>query len=193
MNSEDIKHGMLTGIFGGKPVAPSEMFTHPHEIPLLTKIIEVLRKSETGTHLIDVLDAKKIRVRVIKHRNAHGYTPDNKMIYLGAPADMEEPDEQVVLEFGAAIREIEQEMVGFTMPDEKSDPLMAASVKHSKILDIIAFMCKIAIELEAEIEPASYVETIENLGYGEALQMYVSMVDDPKIIEAYKRVRQDVS
>jgi hypothetical protein len=177
--------GVLSSIFGGKPVPPAEMFAHPEERNILVTAIDILKQSSTGAHLLGILNEKDIGVRVIKHRNAHGYTPSEKMIFLGAPPTLKEADSFVVIEFAAGIREVEQELVGFTLPPEGADPLEIASVRHAKTLDIVAYMCRVSIELAVETGSTAYIETMKSLGYDEALRMYVAQADDKKVTKAY--------
>lgn len=191
---DNIQHnpGVLSSIFGGEPQPSTTIFTHPNEEEVLVKAIEILQQSDTGAHLLGVLHEKKLGVRVIKNRNAHGYAPNLEIIYLGAPPDKAEPDTFTVLELGAAIREIEQEMVGFTMPDQESDPLMAASVRHAKYLDIIVYMCRIAIELGEKLSTTEYVETIEKLGHGDILRAYLVQADNEELVTAYAEAHKKV-
>jgi hypothetical protein len=151
-----------------------------------------VQKSETGAHLLGVLNEKDIGVKVIKNRNAHGYTPDMKNIFLGVPPEQEEADTFVVLELGGAVREIEQDIVGFKMPREDEDPLTAASIKHAKYLDIIVYLCKIAIELEKSTGSTEYVETLEKLGHGDVLQAYLAQAGDEEMISAYAKAHNKV-
>lgn len=191
---DQVQHnpGVLSSVFGGDSQPASSVFIHPNEEHMLTKAIEILQKSDTGAHLLGVLHEKKIGVRVIKNRNAHGYTPNLQIIYLGAPPDRDEPDAFTVLELGAAIREIEQELVGFTIPDEKEDPLMAASVRHAKYLDIIVYMCRISIELGEKLGTSDYVDTIDKLGHGDILKAYLARAGNEELARAYTEAHKKV-
>ncbi|NCC21988.1 MAG: hypothetical protein EOM26_05945 [Alphaproteobacteria bacterium] len=190
MDQHQQPQGMLSGIFGGTPMSPGEMFTHEREEDILASAIAVLKLSETGRHLLGVLKERDVGVRIIKNRNAHGYAPSPSIIYLGVPPQLSEADAYTIIEFAAAIREIEQDLMGFTMPEKPDDPLEAAQVRHAKTLDIVAYMCKVSLELEVEIGNASYVGAMERLGLGEALRMYLTQMGDEAAIEAYENAQK---
>lgn len=193
---DQIQHnpGVLGSIFGGERPSGKEIFMHPHEESILEEAIEILQSSDTGAHLLGVVNEKDLRVRVIKNRNPHGYVPGERLIYLGMPPDQEKPDPLTVLELGAAIRNIEHEIVGFVVPGDDQDPLMAASMRHAKYLDIIVYMCRIAIELGDSMKTAEYVDAIEDLGHGDVLRAYLAEAGNEELANAYaeahKRVQQ---
>lgn len=192
MNQEQRYPGVLTSVFGGDPGSVAETILHPDAKNVLAKTADILKTSPTGAHLLGVIYEKGVGVRVIKNRNAHGYSPTMDMIYLGAPPETTEPDPYVVLEFGAAMREIEQEMLGFTMPREDEDPLTAASIRHTKYLDIIVHMCRIAIELGEELKSTEYVDAIEDLGHGDVLKSLTAQSSDEAVVDAYSKARDEV-
>ncbi len=191
---DNIQHnpGVLSSIFGGEPKSATIGFSHPNEEEILVKTIEILQKSDTGAHLLGVLNEKNLGVRVIRNRNAHGYTANFQIIYLGVPPDKAEPDAYAVLELGGAIREIEQELVGFSLPKEGEDPLMAASIRHAKYLDIIVYMCRIAIELGKSLSTTEYVDTIEKLGHGDILRALLAQTGNEHLVSAYAEAHKKV-
>ncbi len=194
-NKEQIQQSsVLQSVFGRGAMGVGETsYFHPLELELLTKTMEIMQKTQIGRHLLGVVDAKKVGIRVIKNRNAHGYSPDLKKIFLGLPPEMTEPDAHTVLELTAAIREVEQEIVGFRVPDEKSDPLGAAAAKHAKYLDIIVHMCKMAHELTEIDGSTEYVAAIERLGHGDILKAHLAEVSNDEIYNVYKDVNEKVS
>ena len=185
--------GLLQSIFGGGAEGPKEdMFAHPHEKHIIESAIDILKESETGAHLLGVGYAKKIKFHVFKNRNAHGYSPELTDIYIGAPPEQSEPDPYLILEMGAALRNIEQEYVGFTMPPEGTDPLHVAATRHAKFLDIVVFMCKIGHELSRVTDSDEYIKAIEALGHGEILKAHLAQSGQEEMVDAYYKAHEKV-
>lgn len=189
--NKNMQNGLLSSIFGGKPTTPADMFIHPLELELLTKTMEKLQKSETGAHLLGVVNEKELGIRVIKNRNVHGYAADHKTIFFGLPPNMTEPDGFAVLELGAAIREIEQEMVGFTLPDD-DDPLLLASTRHAKFLDIVVFMCKIAYEIKENTGSDECIKALFKLGHEDTYQAVISEMELEEIASVYENANNAI-
>lgn len=183
--------GNIQGTFDQKTGASGSVsYAHPHEKEILKKARMVLKQSATGARLLEVIESRKIPVHVIKNRNAHGMSPDKSTVYVGLPPSQEEPDAHMILELGGGLRSMEQEIMGFTVPDEEKDPLGAATMKHAKFLDIVVHMCKIGHELTESSSIADYINAIEALGHGEIYQAHLEQSGDREMVEAYARARE---
>lgn len=160
-------------------------YRHPHEEAIKKSLHEKLEKSKTGHHLLQVTEKFNIPFHIIKGTETHGFAPDGKEVFLSLPAEKTEADPALIMETVAAIRDIEQSMLGYKRQDIKNDPLEFAAMSHAKNLDIIIHMCKVAHELGGGDENSPYVQQLEMMGHGGLYDAYARDFASGDMVSSY--------
>lgn len=187
-SSESDKKG-LQGAFGaqrGNAARVGLSYDHPNEGGLVEALTATLAESPTGNRLLTMGHDYKVNIRVVKGAGPKGYTTEGKALYLAIPPARKKPRPVDVLNLGAALREIEHEIMGFAVPSPgQADPLEIASLVHAKFLDIIVHMCKISREMVEKKADKAYVDAIEDLGHGDIYRMFLAETGEEGLVEAY--------
>lgn len=185
--------GNIQGTFDQKTGASGSVsYAHPHEKEILKKARMVLKQTKTGQELLDIANKWGVTIKVFKNRNAHGLAQDRQTAYVGLSPSQEEPDALMILELAAALREVQHILMGYTVPDESTDPLGAATAKHAKFLDIVIQMCKIGHELTESMGTSEYVDILEDLGHGEIYKAHVAEASKQQIVDKYVEAHEKV-
>lgn len=158
-------------------------YKHPDEARLLGEMKDMLGKSDTGSRLLKMIGEQNITLHVIKGNVVQSFVENGYDISITASPDQKHPEVGQVLELGGAIREAEQFIVGF-VEDPNMDELSRANMTHAKFLDKIVFMCKIGSELKKDFGN-SPVEALEDFGFGDIYQAYLSEADQYGLEDAY--------
>lgn len=185
MESGDSPYSSLTGSFGNVELeARDRFYTLKEAEPLLNKLKAAVRESQNGARLLDLAESKGAKFYLIKSKRLQSATTPKLEVFLAAEPDQEEPFLTQILEFGGALREIEQYLMGFKMPDKDSDPLEKANMGHTKFLDKIVYMCRIGIDLES-IYSEKVQEAIKAFGYEDIYNAQASAAGDQETIDVY--------
>ena len=161
-------------------------YDHPNETALKEALIQTLAESPTGNRLLTMGRDYKVNIRVVKGTGPQGYTTEGKALFLAAPPARKKPKPVDVLNLGAALREIEHEIMGFAVPAPgQADPLEIASLVHAKFLDMIVHMCKISREMVEKKADKAYTDAIEDLGHGDIYRTFLAEMGDEGLVDAY--------
>lgn len=175
----------LKGIFTQEGDHGLYTYKHKHEKELLESAKTELAKCPTGEYQVKVLDVQDITIHIIKSEEQEHYVPDAKNVYITAPAAMTSPNAEFILDLSMAIRESEQLLLGFTLPDRESDPQRHADMYHSRQLDLIVNMFKVAEEMQKTNNSRVFLDKIKNYGYGNLYKTYVEGVPQSELIAEY--------
>ncbi len=176
----------------GQPPGLADAMLHPHGADLLAEIKEILRECESGKRLVEMASYQNIEISVISGRQGQKNTVSAHAVYLAIPARMKKPQPSHVLETAGAIREAEQELLGYKMPPKDADPVDIAAVVHAKYLDIIVNMCIIASELDEKSGEGVYAQALETLGHGDIYETFLaSRGNEDDLLDTYFEFEED--
>lgn len=179
----------LQGAFGARRGDPSRLglvYDHPNEAALAEALKAALAESPIGNRLLTMGNDYKVKIRVVKGAGPQGYTTEGKALYLAVPPARKKPKPVDVLNLGAALREIEHEIMGFAVPAPgEADPIEIASLVHAKFLDIIVHMCKIGREMVEKRADKAYIDAIEDLGHGDIYRAFLAETGEEGLAEVY--------
>lgn len=179
----------LQGTFSAQRGDPSRLglsYDHPNESALVEALNTILTESATGNRLLTMSRDYKIKLHVVKGTGPKGYTTEGKTLYLAIPPTRKKPKPVDILNFGAGLREIEHEIMGFAVPAAgEADPIEIASLVHAKFLDIIVHMCKIGREMVEKNADKAYIDAIEDLGHGDIYKAFLAEMGGEDLAEAY--------
>ena len=161
-------------------------YGHPHAESMLDEAKEVMMQSETGQTLIQVHEKYNFPIHIMKGVGESGFNPDSKVIYIQISGKKSEIDTKNILQICKALREAEQEIIGFTAPDPKQDLLKYASVMHAKNLDAIVYVCKFVKELTNSLLFSDLIDAISQLGYKEVYEAYDKDATEEQLFDAYE-------
>jgi hypothetical protein len=186
MSRDDTRAESLKKIYGENCEKYTDIeYRHPESEKLLIGIKAILSECETGRHLLAVSNKLNLSMYLIKHDKIKGNALDGKLIILSAPETKTSIEPMMVMELAAALREAEQEAIGYCHPGENADPLEFAAMSHAKNLDIIVHMCRIALELSQNSNEKKYIEALEEEGLGGIYDAYVRDFSSDDIVEKY--------
>lgn len=160
-------------------------YRHPDEDTIIESLHSVLSKSKTGTHLLGVVAKYNIPFHVISSSEINGFAPEGKAVFLSFPPTEKQANPALIFEAVAAIRDIEQDMLGYKRQPAEKDPLEFAAMSHAKNLDIILHMCKVAHELGDGAEDTPYTQQLEMMGHGGLYDAYVRDFASKDMVGAY--------
>jgi hypothetical protein len=160
-------------------------YRHPEAELILEKLNEIFSKSPTAEHLHHVIEQYNIPFYVIQNKEIQGFTPDKKTLFVSLPSIQDNPVPKFVLEAVGAMREIEQEIIGYKRPPIDADPLEFAAMSHAKNLDIIYHMCKTAHELSDGNENSQYIQCLEEMGHGGLYDAYIRDFAADEMVDVY--------
>jgi hypothetical protein len=160
-------------------------YRHPEAEIILEKLHEIFAQSPTAEHLHHVIEQYNIPFYIIQNKDIQGFTPDKKTIFVSLPSIQDKPVARFVLESVAAMREIEQEIIGYKRPPVDADPLEFAAISHAKNLDIIYHMCKTAHELSGGSENSQYIQSLEEMGHGGLYDAYIRDFAADDMVDVY--------
>lgn len=181
----DSPYSSLTGSFGHAELEARDRFYNAGDTEaLLRKIKDILKKSPNGARLLEVAESKNVSFKFIKSKKLQSATTPNLELFLAAEPGQDEPHMTQVLECGGALREIEQYLMGFKIPQKEDDPLEKANMAHTKFLDKIVSMCRIAIDLES-LYSEEVKKAIKAFGYEDIYKAQVNALGDEQTKKIY--------
>lgn len=176
----DLRH-----IFSAKGDHGLYLYRHKHEEALLKEAKRELARCETGAHQLKIVNVQEIDIKVIKSNEQMKFVPSGHTIYIAVPGEMTHPNAEFILDLAMAIREAEQFLLGYTPPDLDEDPEKYSLIYHTRQLDLIVHMFKIADELQKTEKSEVFLDKIENYGYGYLYKLYKEDVSNEELIDLY--------
>lgn len=178
--------GGLKGSFGSKGTKVNQIpYGHPYADNILQKTRELLMQSTTGALLLKSVDLGQIPIHVLKGLGEPAFSPDTRVVYLQIPPKIDAANAKLILQFAKALREADQELLGFKAPDPGKDIMEYATVMHAKNMDSITHVCKIVQELTNSSYYADLLDAIDEIGYKRVYQVYVGGGSQEEIFKAY--------
>jgi hypothetical protein len=125
-------------------------FFHAHGTKILQEAQDILKKCETGRHLLAVSDEYNIRKAVSVTKNLQGYQQDLRRIFIAAPPNQDHALAPQALDLTGFLRLAEHDIIGMGTLPVGSDIEEREGREHARRLDQIVEMCRLTIELEAK-------------------------------------------
>lgn len=176
----------LGGVFGAKTKGSQISYGHPHAEDILDGILSTLRESKVGQTLINVHKMYKFPIHIIKGTGESGFSAPAKIIYLQIPGNVKKAEAKHIVSTAKALREAEQEVIGFTAPDPAKDFMKYASVMHAKNLDAIVYACKVAKELTNSSYSKDLLDALREYEYIDVYKAYISDASEKELFDAYE-------
>lgn len=176
----------LTGAFGDKGTKVNAIaYGHPYGEQIVESAKDILRESETGRLLIKVHNVHNIPIHVIKGTGESGFNPQSRVVYLQVPGKVEKPDSKIIISLIKALREADQELIGFTAPDPTKDLMEYAAVMHAKNLDSIVYVCKVVKELSHSSHFPVLLDALAEIGFNNVYKAYEVNASKEELFDAY--------
>lgn len=175
----------LGGAFGAKTKGSQINYGHPHGEEILESAKDIIKLSETGRLLLKVSTVHKIPIDVIKGLGESGFSTQARIVYLQAPGKTEKADAVLTLKLIKALRDADQELIGFTAPDPTKDLMEYAAVMHAKTLDSVLYMCKVIKELTNSSHYQELLDGMTILGHDAVYKAYVKDASKEELFDVY--------
>lgn len=176
----------LGSAFGDKGVNRNQIsYGHPYAREIMAHAREILKESETGRLLLKVSDVHKIPVNIIKGVGESGFSPQARVIYLQVSGKVQKADAVIILKLVKALRDADQELIGFTAPDPLKDLMEYAAVMHAKTLDSVIYSCKVVKELTNTSHFKEMLDGLSKLGHDAVYQAYERNASKDELFDAY--------
>ncbi len=169
----------------GTNVNAGMAYGHPHGEAIIEGAKEILGESETGRKLISVQTHHNIPIQIVKGVGASGFNPQSGVIYIQVTPKTKLATPEITLELVKALREADQELIGFTAPDPQKDLMEYATVMHSKTLDAIVYICTVVKELTNSSHYSVLLDTLEKLGHINVYKAYEANASEEELFDAY--------
>lgn len=170
---KDLVLKKLNTAFAPKGGANKSDYVHPHEGAILRSALSVLKETETGSKLVKFLESSSIKVRIVPDQVETGFIPNGNLAYITAPRDTELATPRVVLNLVRALREAQQEEMGYKRPNPslpKQEFIKQDLVKEE---DILVHLCAIAYELSQNSGLQDVIDEMSIMGYKDIMQGYI--------------------
>lgn len=152
----------------------------------LAPVIQILKKTVSGRTLLNVLSKSKIKIRsVLSHSHNFVFLQDAGEIlnYFDASTAVTSIYEALLL--ARALRHLDQFLIGLPSLDPLSDPMALATQGHTKNLDAIVWVCRIAAELKTHDDMPDVLDVIDILGYSSIYSAVAGNKSEEEIFDAY--------
>lgn len=179
----------LRQIFAEKGDHGLYLYKHKHEDSLIAAAREELAKSPTGERMLKIVDVQDIEIKVVKNPEQMKFVPNGHMIYIGAPGELKSPNPEFILDMAQGIREAEQLLLGYAPQTDDMESEEYAISYHSRQVDMIIQMFKVAEELKKSTNSQVFLDKIENYGYGDLYKLYKEDVSNEEIVDLYLSYR----
>ena len=188
MNTETDNNGseQLQGAFGDRGTSVNAIgYGHPYADKIIEEAKEVLRESDTGKLLIKVHNVHNIPIQVIKGTGDSGYNPDSRIVYLQVSGKSKKAEFKTILQLIKGLREADQDIMGYTVPDPNKDLMAYATAIHGKNLDTMIYICKVVKELTNSSYFSVLLEALADLGYSNFYKAYTDGASKEELFDVY--------
>ena len=166
MTNENPLDKLTASFEPGNSTQGTATYRHPDEGAQLQQAYALLQQSATGNELLQFAQQNQIAVRMIKNKNATGYIPQSKTIYIGTPVNGAVSTPMLALLVAGAIREAQQELKGFMPPDETKDLQQHLTINHAKRADVLYYQCAVAYEVSETGDNKEILDEMRKIGHG---------------------------
>lgn len=148
-------------------------YSHPHEKNILKTCLNILKESETGTELAEFYENSDVKVRIVSDMAETGFIPNGNFAYVTAPLNAEAATPRILLNLVRALREAEQEKMGYSRPHPSVGKQKFIELDWQKEQDILATMAAIAYEINKNNGLEEVIDEMSTLGYKDIMQGYI--------------------
>ena len=184
MTPDDSPLSKLQGTFGQDPAGADKTYGHAQEAALREAIHTQLSQSPTGHRLLHYASQQKVIIKILKGREASGYIPESRAIFISFPPDLSTPSAEMILDLAAYLRQAELHFLGHKNPDLSMTSHDYTIAFDSKMIDSIAIMCRIASELK-EIGKPEFVDALARMGHAKLYEAYSNYGQGKELVDAY--------
>lgn len=172
---------------GAQLAGGTSSYGHPQAKIILEECESLLSKIPEGQRLLAFSRAHNVKTQVITGKIPDfNVAPDNTLLLI-CPMNTKAVDlEEMAVNLGMGIRNIEQPHVGIPKPLMNNTPEQAyAARKH--FLDITVEMCKLVSEIYDLNHNTKIVDLLEKLGHRELYEAYRSGKSEQEMADIYFR------
>lgn len=188
MNSDDNKDDpkSLQNTFGAKTADRVEQnYAADSDLvkTLLGSLRDLLNPSATARRLMDMADRQGISVKFLKGREEAAYVPENKWVFLSITTKTK-ANSTLALRYAGALREAEQNILGFERPGEDITNDSEWLEKNlAKNLDIIINLCTIVKEIsEGNQHVPDFLDSLTTLGHDDIYKAFVNQASEEEMM-----------
>lgn len=174
---------------GSADKTPQDYQAAPDEATaLITSLRRLLAGSATATRLIQMADSNGVRVRVLRGRDESVYVPEARWVFMAiTPKTVATP--RLALQYAGALREVEQNILGFTRPGVEADDDSWVTQNAVKNVDVIRHMCQIAQEISQQNQGDTvFLDSLTDLGHYELYKAFVNKSSDEDLLRLYAKL-----
>ena len=186
MTSDDKRD--LQGTFGAKTNAAVHQ-DYAADAALSRTLIADLRammiKSVTAKRLFEMSDAQGITVRFMRGREETAYVPEFKTVFMTITPHTR-ATARLALQYAGALREAEQNILGFRRPGLEADDDSWVTQNAVKNVDVIKYMCAIAREIyELNHDNTDFLDSIAAFGHNDIYKALIEKKSDEDLLRLY--------
>lgn len=186
MTTDDKKD--LHGTFGSK-TNPTVHQDYTADAELSRTLIADLRglmiTSVTAKRLIDMADAQGITTRFMRGREETAYVPEFKTVFMTI-TPRTRATARLALLYAGALREAEQNILGFKRPGTEADDDSWVTQNAVKNVDVIKYMCAIAREIsELNQGNTDFLDSIAVFGHNDIYKALTDKASDEDLLRIY--------
>jgi hypothetical protein len=176
----------LQGAFGDRGTNVNAIsYGHPHGEKIIAEAREVLSLSETGRLLLRASQKGNIPVNVIKGTGDSGFSVESRIVFIQTSGKAKKADPKTILYYAKALREADQDLMGYKAPDPDKDIMEYATALHAKNMDAITYVCKIVKELTDTEYFTILLDVLDEIGYKRVYEVYARDGSQEEIFKAY--------
>jgi hypothetical protein len=152
---------------------------------LLTNLQALLQTSTTAQRLMKAAEQSGITIKFLRGQEEAAYVPENKTIFLSVTTKTK-ANPRLALMYIGAIREAEQNLLGFARPGQESSDDDWVTKNAVKNLDIITNMCIITKEISEQNQGTTdFLDSLASLGHDEIYEAFVNDASHEMLLRLY--------
>lgn len=149
-----------------------------------------LQGSALARRLIAMSDAQGVGVRGLKGPRESVYVPEHKWVFITVTPHTR-ANAKLALLYAGALREAEQNILGFARPGAAVDDDTWVTTNLVKNLDIIKNMCQIVQEISVlNQEDSEFLDSLTKLGHDQIYKAFVNQSSDEDLIRLLAKQEQ---
>ncbi len=159
-----------------------------------TKLIDALRArlspSSTARRLIQMADEQRVMIKFLKGREESIYVPESKCVFV-CLTPRSTPSARLALLYAGALREVEQNLLGFARPGNDVDDDTWTTWHAIKNVDIIKNLCIIVDEIvKKDQSDTDFLDSLAGLGHNDIYKALINKSSDDDLLRLYAKQQQ---
>lgn len=159
-----------------------------------TKLIDALRAklrtSPTARRLMQMADEQRVMIKFLKGREESIYVPESKWIFV-CLTPHSAPSARLALLYAGALREVEQNLLGFGRPGNDVDDDTWTTQHAIKNVDIIKNLCIIVDEIVKKDQlDTEFLDSLGQLGHNDIYKALMNQSSDEDLLRLYAKQQQ---